>query len=264
MEFLFLLPLLLLAGLFTDGGSAGDENDAPLTHGATNGDDDVVGTDVAEVIATGDGADRILGEGGDDTLRSGAGDDVVASGVGDDEVYLGAGADFYTPNYEQLNGEFIIPDGGNDTVYGEAGSDALFDEFGSDVFYGGAGNDGLLSVDDGTSPTERDTMYGGAGDDTIGGDDGDRLYGGEGDDTFVLRVAETDRGDQWIRIYDFDPTTEIIEAEVLYGPDLPVVTFEPGANGGTRLLINGTNFAVIEGVPPEMLTLANVNAVRMA
>ncbi len=53
---------------------------------------------------------------------------------------------------------------------------------GSDTLIGGAGDDTIVGNDDGN-----DTLFGGAGDDTIvGNDDGnDTIYGGAGDDTIV-------------------------------------------------------------------------------
>ena len=268
LELLILLPLLLLAGLFSgddgpDAEPAPGPNGEPLTAGATAGDDTLIGTFGADLIATGAGMDDITGGAGNDTLRSGSGDDVVSSGPGDDNLFLGDGDDETFLLFTEQGFTRLFDEGGDDTIRGEGGNDTLFDRFGSDEMYGGAGNDTLASYDDGASPSDRDTLFGGEGDDRLFGDDGDRLYGGAGDDTFELQLAVDDRGDQWVRIYDFDPTVETIEVQMQYGPNPPVVSFAPDPNGGTRLLIGGTNYAVIEGIPPENLTLANVNAFRV-
>jgi Ca2+-binding RTX toxin-like protein len=259
MEVLLLLPLLLLAGFVVDT-SASDTDEPPLP-GGTSGDDSLTGTPAAEGVNGLTGNDTIRADGGDDTIAAGTGDDVVSGGTGDDVVGLGAGNDSYVPDFID---EFTPNDGGNDTVFGEDGSDLILDAFGADEFHGGAGNDALVSVDDGPSPTPADTMYGGAGDDTLGGDDGDRLYGGEGTDRFVMGLNAEDRGDQWVRIMDFNPAAEVIDIEVNYGPNIPVITFEAGNSGSTRLLVNGTNFALVQGVLPGDMRLENVNALRVA
>ncbi|MEM1192180.1 MAG: hypothetical protein AAGH42_02160 [Pseudomonadota bacterium] len=64
--------------------------------GVINGsayDDLFEGTEVAETVATGAGADRLLGADGDDLLDGGDGNDFVAGGNGDDTLIGGAGDD---------------------------------------------------------------------------------------------------------------------------------------------------------------------------
>ena len=138
-----------------------------------------------------DNDDAILpGDTGNDDLIYGyEGDDTILSGDGDDEVYGGVGNDT------------ILDDSGSDTVFGEDGDDIIntaggqqspdtaypgvyaadsdpFDD--RDTVYGGAGNDTITTGDD------NDTIYGGTGNDTIdGGVDDDLIYGEDGNDTII-------------------------------------------------------------------------------
>jgi Ca2+-binding RTX toxin-like protein len=79
-----------------------------------------------DVIHTGDGTDRLIGE---------AGGDILAGGPGDDKLSGGAG------------GDGLIGFGGDDVLTGGEGRDALFGQKGKDEFVGGPGNDVLLARD---------------------------------------------------------------------------------------------------------------------
>ncbi len=81
-------------------------------------------------------------------------------------------------------------DSANDTLYGWNGNDTLeaFGSGGRDRFYGGNGDD-RISIQDGAANTLHGAGsvfmgFGGAGNDTVLGDDrGDHLYGGAGNDS---------------------------------------------------------------------------------
>ena len=124
------------------------------------------------------GNDTISGLGGNDQLFGGADQDLIYGGTGDDTVDGGSG---------------------NDTLYGDAGNDSVTGGDGRDLAYGGDGNDvidtsgGFQSPDqgypglypsDGDVNNDKDTVFGGAGDDTIRtGDDADSVSGGDGNDS---------------------------------------------------------------------------------
>lgn len=161
---------------WVDGTGGGDLIDTGYT-----GDPDGDRIDANDAILPGDAPndDRVRAGEGDDTVRSGAGDDLVYGGAGNDDVDGGEGDD-------TLNGE-----GGNDTLTGGQGSDLVDGGDGNDVIDtagGGAyplpdmGYPGLYPAD--SDPTnDLDTVYGGAGDDTIRtGDDADLIDGGTGND----------------------------------------------------------------------------------
>jgi predicted extracellular nuclease len=88
----------------------------------TAGDDVIMGTNKADVIATFGGNDTIHGGNGEDVICSGSGDDVVDAGNGKDYVDAGAGDD--------------VVDGGN-------GKDVILGGFGDDELDGGNGVDDL-------------------------------------------------------------------------------------------------------------------------
>ncbi|HMO08468.1 MAG TPA: Hint domain-containing protein [Paracoccaceae bacterium] len=137
--------------------------------------------DAGDAIIKGDGPDddRVLAGDGNDTVKSGLGRDTVYGGKGDDLIYGGPG---------------------DDVLFGDEGDDTIFGGDGSDKVTGGDGDDYIDTSGGGKAPlpdrgypglypadsdpfNDRDTVYGGNGDDTIlTGDDNDLIYGGDGDD----------------------------------------------------------------------------------
>jgi Ca2+-binding RTX toxin-like protein len=87
-----------------------------------DGDDELLGTNLADVIDGGVGDDTIAGGGGDDDLSGAEGADTIDGGNGND---LLSGGD------------------GNDTLAGRAGADTLNGGDGDDILLGGAGDDTL-------------------------------------------------------------------------------------------------------------------------
>lgn len=131
----------------------------------------------------------------DDIVEAGAGNDTVDAGQGDDLVYGGTGNDV-------LNGDdgddTLLGEAGNDTLNGGAGDDSLVGGNGNDLAEGGDGNDYINTSGSNGQPdlafpggwsadpnpnNDLDTVYGGAGNDTIiTGDDADYVDGGTGND----------------------------------------------------------------------------------
>ena len=123
----------------------------------------------------------------DDVIQAGSGDDTVTAGLGDDVVDGGDGDD-------NIDGE-----GGDDSLIGGLGNDTIKGGDGRDTAQGGDGNDVIdlaaaaEIIDAQTLPTDavdaapnddRDSVDGGAGDDSIRtGDDNDTIVGGSGNDT---------------------------------------------------------------------------------
>ncbi|WP_068309682.1 Hint domain-containing protein [Aliiruegeria sabulilitoris] len=170
---------------FEDMGNLGDQDF----------NDVVVTVDLGNSGATFDNAHVDYSSDAPDPDDSAAGDDVLDGGVGDDEIHGGGGNDTIT------GGD------GSDTVYGDDGDDVIdtsstgiplpdlgFGPYGPvpeipadgdptddmDTVYGGAGNDTITTGDD------ADYIDGGEGDDTIdGGLDADTIFGGDGADTII-------------------------------------------------------------------------------
>jgi Ca2+-binding RTX toxin-like protein len=149
--------------------------------------DTVDGGDGNDTIFTGDDADLITG---------GAGNDSIDAGFDDDTVYGGA------------DNDTIIGSEGNDLIDGGDGDDLIFggldlsfpdalnipDDAGDlrpenngDSITGGAGNDTIYGQDDNDTidgGTGADLIYGGVDNDSLrGGAGNDTLYGGQGNDT---------------------------------------------------------------------------------
>jgi Ca2+-binding RTX toxin-like protein len=131
--------------------------------------DQVLGSDVRNVIETGGGDDILNGRGGDDELRAGAGNDRLDGGTGADTMIGGTGDDIYIvddvndvvielagegtaddirtalasysiaalPNIERLAGLGNV----NQTLTGNAADNWISGGLGADTMIGGAGND---------------------------------------------------------------------------------------------------------------------------
>ena len=156
------------------------------------GDDTLIGGSGADTLIGKAGFDTLDGGLGDDTLFGGSGDDILIGGIGSDEYIGGAGFDrlsFITVT-EGLSIN-VDTGGGTGTVVdlsGTLGVNATFSEIefvegssAGDTIFGGAGDDTI----DGSGGT--DNVSGGAGDDTIGFDtSSETLDGGAGQDKIIL------------------------------------------------------------------------------
>ena len=140
----------------------------------TDGLDTVFGGAGNDLISTGDDADEIDGGTGNDTIDGGIDDDTILGGEGDDSILGQHGSDSIFGN----EGADFINAGGS--TYGGNEPDATdpVPENDRDFVDGGAGNDTIFGEDD------DDTLLGGDGDDVLdGGIDEDSLIGGNGSDT---------------------------------------------------------------------------------
>jgi len=131
-----------------------------------SGNDNLVGSDLADRLQGGDGNDHISGQDGDDTIDGGSignpllpdlfGNDVLNGGEDNDNINGGNGNDI-------LNG-----DEGRDNLVGGGGKDNIKGGSGKDTLDGGDGDDKL----DGGSSTDK--YFGGGGSDRIKAKDGNR------------------------------------------------------------------------------------------
>ncbi|MEP3890877.1 MAG: hypothetical protein ABJN69_10440 [Hellea sp.] len=161
----------------------------PAGPDATEGNDNITGSIVADtidglggndvidggggedVLSGGDGNDRLLGNVGDDTLNGDAGADTLIGGAGADALNGGAGFDTADYRGASLGVRFNVDTGG---TQGEADGDSFS---GIERYY----LSGFTDVVTGSSANE--FFYGGDGNDQINGGGGiDRIFGGEGND----------------------------------------------------------------------------------
>jgi len=145
------------------------------------GDDNVTGSEQADVIVGGAGDDVIDGLGGNDWLHGGEGNDTIDGGAGDDFVVGGYDNDILSggDNDDAVHGSY-----GDDVIYGNAGQDFLHGGHGDDVLHGNAG--------------DLDYIYGEEGDDILHGQAGNWLVGGKGNDTYDISQSG---GDNVIEIF---------------------------------------------------------------
>lgn len=135
-----------------------------------SGNDKAIGNSADNVIRTRGGNDTVRGRDGDDTIRGGNGQDKLLGGNGQDSLTGKSGSDtlFGGDGNDRLAGG-----SGNDRLVGEQGRDRLIASTGDDRLNGGRGSD-ILFAGEG-----RDTLRGGQGNDT--------LTGGENGDVFVFQ-----------------------------------------------------------------------------
>jgi CshA-type fibril repeat protein len=217
---------------------AGAGNDTVL---AGLGDDSVLGGTGDDSVRGNDGDDTLDGQAGNDTLIGNDGDDTLLGRTGDDSLNGG-------------NGDDSLAGGtGNDTIIGEDGSDRVRGQDGNDVIdTGGLSGSPLPDVDypglypaDPTPLNDLDTVYGGAGNDTIStGDDADEIFGGVGDDSI-------DAGIDNDLVYAGDGTDTVIGSEgrdTIYG------------NLGGDLIYGGLPVGVLDGLNiPDATDLRPLN-----
>lgn len=188
---------------------------------ACRGADTLFGGDGADRLAGGQGSDFLSGDAGADELAGDAGNDTLDGGAGNDFVSGAAGSDI-----------FIEQDGsGDDTYAGGADSDLLdFTAASGDVAVDlvagtavgtGTGNDTLSGIEN---------IRGGAGDDTIVGDDGANSLSGGGDDTLsgelgddVFDASDDTGDDTYIGGEGFD-TADYFDATAVINADLATGT----------------------------------------
>jgi Ca2+-binding RTX toxin-like protein len=153
-----------------------------------NGNDRVSGNDGNDVLSGGDGNDSLWGGSGNDELQGGAGNDVLNGGSGTDTAV------FVTSGAVQVNLGLKISAGalGNDTlesienVTTGSGGDVIFGSTANNRLRSGSGND---FVDGGSGndliegASGHDTLKGGSGQDTVkGGSGNDSIEGNDGAD----------------------------------------------------------------------------------
>lgn len=133
-----------------------------------------IGTDLRDVLDTGDGDDHVRLLGGDDSVTTGGGFDTIFGGDGDDFLNSGSAADSVEggQGHDSLRGW-----GGNDTLVGGDGNDDLQGWNGADSLLGSAGDDRIL---------------GGNGDDILAdGLGSDYIGAGDGNDSIFMENSDS-------------------------------------------------------------------------
>ncbi|MBI1311873.1 hypothetical protein GC176_11320 [bacterium] len=169
---------------------------------AFSSDVSVGGGDGDDTILTGNGNDRLYGEGGDDVLSGGNGNDALFGGSGSDDLDGGAGNDMLHGNGG--SGDRLTGGAGNDLLDGGAGNDRIVESADADITVTatemfGIGHDFIqdveaVAISGGASANLIDaSAFGGMavlegldGNDTlIGGAADDFLQGGNGNDLIL-------------------------------------------------------------------------------
>jgi Ca2+-binding RTX toxin-like protein len=148
----------------------------------STGDEEVIGTDEADILDGGRGNNEVSGGEGNDSVS------------GEGTIDGGNGADTVRDTQAALTNDSLTGGAGDDVITSAAGADTLFGGGGNDSLSTGGGNARLDGGDDRDTLQGRsgfaDTLLGGNGDDLLidGGNMPDSVFdGGAGDD--VLEVS---------------------------------------------------------------------------
>lgn len=262
-------------------GFAGDDS----IHGSA-GDDEIYGNEGDDTLQGGGDNDIVGGGAGDDTVLGNAGNDYLDGGAGADKMNGGLGDDFILGQTgdDVLNGsdgnDIIFGNGNDDLIGGDDGDDVLLGGFGADTLLGGNGNDVLdgsmtlsntVFAEDGFTilndpaaldaaltvssydDSAADTLFAGAGDDTLVLGNGDTGQGGNGSDTFELLTsglsAVDAANDDAAIVKDYDSSEDIITLVVPEGAADPVITVQASTDtADTDLYADGELVATLTGV----------------
>ncbi len=164
-----------------------DDNATPQVINASTftGRATLVGGLGADTVTGGSGKDLLLGNGQNDQLYGGAGNDTLDGGTGTNTLYGGAGTD--TVRVTGLSNVNY----GNGWIGGGADGSYLYDIESVEVV-GTDGND-MLNLNNFTGYSLTSSIYGGNGNDTLGGSlNSTLLDGGAGNDTAIFKVGNLD------------------------------------------------------------------------
>jgi Ca2+-binding RTX toxin-like protein len=186
------------------GGGSPPPGSEPVT--GTDGDDDLVGTAVADVLGGGMGNDKATGAGGGDWLYGGEGNDTLDGGTGIDSLRGGEGSDLYIVDsvydFIQEQGSAADADAvwsalsidlGNDVRFGSVENARLLGSAAGSVIGDNRANrlEGNIAANAISGNTDDDTLIGGDGNDTLDGGSGfDNLIGGRATTSMSSRLTE--------------------------------------------------------------------------
>jgi len=190
-----------------------------------HGDDNLYGRRGADILVGGRGLDYLYGERGSDTLMGGAGNDALFGGPGADILDGGSGDFDFAGYWGAASGvtvdlEFgvgLAGEADGDTL---SGIEGLVGSMFADVLFGGLGNDVIGGLDG------ADTLAGDVGNDVVNGGGGvDAMYGGVGEDTFQYSAASdtgVGAGNRDV-IHDWDDggDADLIDVSAIDATDAP-------------------------------------------
>ena len=177
------------------------------TYTDPGGNDVICGGPGNDAISGGDGHDFIDGGSGKDKISGGAGDDRIVGGSGNDEITPGDGNDVVRAGKGK---DYIAEGGGSDKISGGPGKDYVTYLFWSRSIkvtkarnVTGAGKDLLANVETIEGTRFADVMRGSAGDDDLRGGAGrDQIYGLGGNDILFASggAARGGAGNDYIQL----------------------------------------------------------------
>lgn len=220
--------------------NAGDLNDlawnttvTPATITGSDGNDNLIGNNGADVLIGCAGNDSLNGGGGGDVLVdgffncAGSGSDTFDGGAGPDSIFGGPGTDTVTyagrtaAVYVTLDGSANDGEAGEgdsvstdvENITGGSGGDEISGGPGANTLIGGNGNDVIVGeqAPDSGGPGGSDTILGGAGDDALNGGDGNNLILGQDGNDMIQGGSGADNIDTGIGNNQVDALDGVVD-----------------------------------------------------
>lgn len=219
------------------------------------GEDVLVGAAGNDQLFGGANDDALIGGAGDDTLEGGNGDDILVGSTGADQMYGGNGNDIIdgvTPN------SATSMTSGLEEFRADLTSD-LRTQISPDVTDADIGRflDDIVSAEGTQAP---DGLYGGAGQDSLVGDNGDTISGGADQDLFAVNWFP---GHAAVQITDYEAALReevriVLDANVTIAPQFGMRDASDGT--GVQVLVGQEIVATLSGVAaadldPRLITM---------
>ena len=227
-------------------------------------------TGAGDFIRGGKGEDTIIGSNFADTLKGGLGADAIRTFGGGDEVDGGFGRDVILGSeaMETLNGG-----NGDDTILGFTGADLIDGGQGDDVLLANGYEAAAFAIPIGFPGEESSaaTLNGGNGDDEILFNSEDQANGGPGADVFAIEIEAA--GETSTGIQDFDITEDQLVIVLPFGILAETSTVSVTNTGGTATVVvndGATEVARVSFTPiggdmtEELVTLVEATQVDYA
>jgi Ca2+-binding RTX toxin-like protein len=236
----------------SDGANVLRGNDGEDTLKGFGGADSLYGGDHNDTLYGMDGVDTLRGENGNDTLDGGADNDIMFGGSGDDTMIGGTGDDTMTGGT------------GDDTYYVDSAADVIIEAagqgddtvFSSALGYTLSDHVETLSLDTATDAgvyatgnAQANTIYGNVNDNVLeGGGGADALSGLGGNDNFVFRPNDAN-GDT---VYEFEGNGAGV------GDFMYFIGYGTAAEGATFVQLTATTWQInsADGTIHDVITIS--------
>jgi len=238
----------VLNGNSQDNNLFGNNNTTAMSIYGLGGKDWIIGGAQSDQIYGGDGNDVMQGLGGNNTMNGGNNDDVYYSTSSGDVIQEASGGGFDTlyANYSVAGlaseVEQLVVYGGATSAYGNSGSNVLYGNNSANGLglYGQGGADVIYGSN------YVDSIFGGAGNDTMRGLGGADIFGYVAGDIGADIISDFTDGSDVIRLTGCGYTAGSIGSAITIGGGTnALITFSSGTLAGSTITLLGLNQSLI-------------------